>query len=227
MDVLGTLNVYAIIAAIIWVVIAFTGLVFFMNGLVRLFTSHAFGGLGRMLIGTLLGGFAALLAALVANLYTYDRLTAEQEVATVQFKQIAPQRFAATLTLPDGEFNAFELYGDEWQLDARVLKWKSYATILGLDANYRLERISGRYRISARELSGQERSVYDLSEEFGLEIWKVAMEYQDWFPWVDSIYGSATYLPMADGAEYSVSMSSTGLLARPANTAAKAAMLNW
>jgi hypothetical protein len=44
---------------------------------------------------------------------------------------------------------------------------------------------------------------------------------------VDAQYGSATYIPMADNATYYVTMSQTGLLARPANDEARTAIQGW
>jgi hypothetical protein len=46
-------------------------------------------------------------------------------------------------------------------------------------------------------------------------------------PIIDAVYGSATYLPMADGALYEVSLSHTGLLARPLNASAEEAINTW
>ena len=106
----------------------------------------------------------------------------------------------------------FMLAGDEWQLDARVLKWKGWANLLGLDAQYRLERVSGRYRDIEQERK-DERTVYALSENPGVDLWTLSIEYPRWLPFVDAVYGSATYLPMADGARYEVSITQSGWLA--------------
>jgi hypothetical protein len=46
-------------------------------------------------------------------------------------------------------------------------------------------------------------------------------------PWVDALFGSATFVPMADGALYAVSVSQSGLIARPANQAARNAVAGW
>ena len=67
----------------------------------------------------------------------------------------------------------FMLAGDEWQLDARVLKWKGWANLLGLDAQYRLERVSGRYRDIEQERN-DERTVYALSENPGVDLWTLS-----------------------------------------------------
>lgn len=40
---------------------------------------------------------------------------------------------------------------------------------------------------------------------------------------VDTLYGSAAYMPMADGATYEIWLTQSGLIARPANPAANTA----
>jgi hypothetical protein len=166
---------------------------------------------------------AGLAIAVVLNLRTYARLTHEAPVAELSFEARSPQRWQATLTtVPDLSKRKFELAGDEWQLDARVLKWRGWATVLGLDARYRLERVSGRYLDIAQERTAA-RSVYALGAPEAFDLWSLANQYPDWIPLVDAVYGSATYLPMADGATYEVSLTQSGLIARPQNAAARAA----
>jgi hypothetical protein len=120
----------------------------------------------------------------------------------------------------------FELAGDEWQVDARVLKWTGVATVLGLDARYRLERISGRYSDVEQERTAP-RSVYALNDTPAIDLWALAKAHPDWFPFLDGLYGSATYLPMSAGAQYEVTLTQSGLIARPINAAARAANRGW
>jgi len=47
-------------------------------------------------------------------------------------------------TTGGGKTLRFVVRGDERQIDARVLKWRGVATLLGLDCHCRLERPSGR-----------------------------------------------------------------------------------
>jgi len=56
-----------------------------------------------------------------------------------------------------------DLRGDEWQIDARVLKWRGMAVLIGFDTLYRLDRLSGRYRDITQERIGL-RTVHSLSE---------------------------------------------------------------
>lgn len=179
-----------------------------------------------------LGGLALLAIAVTLfvvslNLHTYARLTHEQPVAEIVFEARGPQRYRATLAeVPSGEMQLFALAGDEWQLDARVLKWRGWANLLGFDAQYRLERIGGRYQDIEKERH-DERTVYPLSENPGLDLWMLATRHPRWLPFVDAVYGSATYMPMADGARYEISITQSGLIARPMNPAAEAAAGKW
>lgn len=206
------------------VLIAVFGLLLLALACQRLFRARFLAAAGSALTGSLLLGAAALLFVVSMNLHTYARLTHEQPIAQIVFESRTPQRYRATLAqVPSGELQMFTLAGDEWQLDARVLKWKGWANLIGLNAQYRLERISGRYRDIAQERSAP-RTVYALSENPGIDLWTLSTTYPRWLPFVDAVYGSATYLPMADGARYEIAMTQSGLIARPINEAAKAAV---
>lgn len=182
---------------------------------------------GSALTGLILLAIAALTFVVSLNLHTYARLTHEEPVAEIVFEARAPQRYRATLTgVPSGDMQIFMLAGDEWQLDARVLKWQGWANLLGLDAQYRLERVSGRYRDIEQERR-DERTVYSLSENPGIDLWELSTRYPHWLPFVDAVYGSATYLPMADGARYQISITQSGLIARPINAAAETVAKGW
>lgn len=156
----------------------------------------------------------------------YERLTDEQLVGVIEFMQQAPQDFTARLMVDGRVDRLFELRGDEWQLDARVITWKPPATILGFDPVYQLERLSGRYSTVDNELS-QPRTVHDLAEERPLDIWSMARKFPRLAPGVDAYYGTATYLPMADQARFRVTLSRDALIARPINDEAREAVGDW
>lgn len=175
--------------------------------------------------GLLLGGVTALTLLVGLNFLTYARLTAERPVAEIRFAADGPQQFLVTLTTADGRSQRTRLNGDDWQMDARVIKWKGIGTMLGLPPIYRLERLSGRYD-NIEQAKRQTPSVVGLSSDPGIAVTQLN-EVAPWLPLVDARYGSATYLPMADGAAYRVSLSNTGLLARPANAVARQAVSRW
>jgi hypothetical protein len=194
-----------------------------MIGLRRLVRARFVTGASSLFLSLALIGVSGLLLVVGTNLHTYSRLTYETPLAELIFEGRGPQRFRATIArYPAGDRQVFMLSGDEWQLDARVLKWRGWANLIGLDAQYRLERLSGRYRDIDQERKST-RSVYALSDNPGIDLWTWAQDHPTWLPFVDSVYGSATYLPMADGARYKVSLTQSGLIARAVNPAADTA----
>ena len=207
------------------IVFAFLGLILFILGVQRVWRRRVLTGCLEGLVGLLLLAIAALIVAISINLHTYDRLTHESTVAEVRFQGIGPQHFWADV-MTKNNTETLDLRGDEWQIDARVLKWHGAAVLIGFDMLYRPDRLSGRYWDLSKERTGP-RTVYSLSEDPGLDLWIIAKRYARWMPWVDAVYGSATYMPMVDGAHYSVSVSSSGLLARPANDIARKAVTGW
>ena len=187
----------------------------------------------RLVGGTvyLLSGAAVILVAtaaclVAANLLTYARLTHEQEAARVSTRQLAERQYAVSVRTRTGPERHFSVQGDEWQIDARVLKWRALGTLLGFDTVYRLERLSGRYGDAHSERSAP-RTVHELSPDPGVDFWRVARRYHDYLPFADALYGSAAYVPMAEGAEYAVTVSASGLVVRPTNDAARKALGGW
>jgi hypothetical protein len=218
-------QIYLIIALLLVL-----GLVLLWMGFRRLLGHRRmFSGTFNTLLGALLISLAVGVVGVLANLYTYQQLTREQPVGDIHFTRWGTQQYVATLTLADNTAAVpleFSLLGDEAQLDARILKWKGIGNLLGFETLYRLERLGGRYRNVADE-TGKERTVYALAENPGIEIWSLVNQYQQWLPWVDATYGNAVYLPMAHDAVYSLSMSNSGLVARPGNDSAGAVLRDW
>ena len=213
--------------------IALAGVAFMVTGLRRLFQRRFLKAAGLEFSGLFFMLLASSSFLLASNLYTYQRLTYEQAVAEITFRQLGEQEYRTDIKSLDSGFQqVVDLKGDEWQLDSQVLTWIGMATLFGLDANYRLHRISGRY-LDIDDEQNQPRSVYSLLKKPALlddekfDLWQFAHKYQDWLQWVDAAYGSAVYLPMTDGARYKVALSRTGMIARPDNAEARKAVSQW
>jgi hypothetical protein len=203
------------------------GLMFCVAGVRKLVSRQLLKGTVLELGGLGLLAVAGLLFLVTSNLYTYQRLVYELPVAEISFEQVAPSKFNVELSVPEtGKLRRYELLGDEWQLDAQILSWRGYASLLGLDPYYRLNRLSGRYTNIEQERT-LEHSVHALPEERRFDFWQLVHEYHEWFQLVDAMYGSAVFLPMTDQARYSVSISRNGLVARPDNAVAKTAVSRW
>ena len=176
------------------------------------------------------GGFViaiAAAAALVAmNLYTYNRLTHEQMAARVSIRQLGERHYVLTVETRRAPPRHLQVHGDEWQIDARVLKWRALGNLFGFDTVYRFERLSGRYADITQE-RGAARTVHPLAEDPGLDLWSLLRQHHQYVPLADALYGSAVYVPMAEGAEYTVTVSTSGLVVRSANDAARKAVGGW
>lgn len=161
------------------------------------------------------------------DLLGYRQALQEQRVATLTFTEIEPQYYDVKLVDAKGNVHQYTLRGDQWQLDARLVKLKGYLARFGAHPGYRLERLSGRYYRLDQELTA-ERTVYQLGDSlYGVDAWRWLNKHPNWLPVVDAVYGSATYVPLADKASYEVSLSHSGLLARPLNAPAEAAVNRW
>ena len=200
---------------VLLVITSLGSLIFFGLAVRRLTRSRRLSACLHASIALIFALLAVLVAGIAANIYTYQRLTYEQPVADLSFRKIADRHFMVRIQQPDSGSMVYDLRGDQWQLDARVLKWQGLATLLGYDAMYRLERISGRYINTDAEMT-QRRTVYDLTgtDNKGVDLWQWIQGHEHLLPWLDAIYGSAAYLPMQDGAHYRVTLTQSGLIAR-------------
>ena len=130
-----------------------------------------------------------------SNLLTYQRLTHESPVAEVYIRKLKPQQYQLSLSKSDKDEDQqyYSIKGDQWQLDAKVLKWKSWATLLGLDSHFQLVRLSGRYQ-DIRQASQSIPSHYDLSQPArGLDIWKMKQYLKEKAGFVDTYYGQGCF----------------------------------
>ena len=160
-----------------------------------------------------------LLGAITVGIHGYRVFTQEALAATIMTEPLGPQRFRATVTLPDKSLHMFDLAGDAVYVDAHVLKWRPIGTLLGLETIYELDRISGRYQALSDEQT-HERTVYSLAANKPFDAFDLARRYWILRPFVDAEYGSATFIGATapGGARYEVRVSTTGLLVRPSRT---------
>jgi hypothetical protein len=196
---------------------------------------HFFGGRGgrsatHFVIGTplLVAGLAFGLIAL--NAQAFARLSHENDVANIAVKSISPADNTWRITIQrldvKGMIQQCDIQGDEWQMSARVQKWKPWANVLGLDTTYTLDQITNMYfnaerangkPITACDLKGPPPTVNNYVPRSWL-FWLIDQAYTE-----QRRFGSAAYMPNADGAVYKVTMTQSGLNAEPINPAASAA----
>ncbi len=171
------------------------------------------GGTIRGLVALLLLALAALAATVTVGLQGYRALTFEEVAATVRTEPLAPQRFRATITLPDRRLAMYELAGDAFYVDAHVLKWHPWVSLLGLRTVYELDRVAGRYNNVVDERT-KPHTAYELARAKPVDLFFIARR-RLLGPLVDAEYGSATFVAATRAKTFEVRVSTTGLLARP------------
>lgn len=206
-----------------WILPAISGVIGLMlvfAGFAKVLGLKPFSGGTRLFFGAGFLGLAGVVAFAGLNLQTYRALTKEREVVTISF-EAAPtaETYTATLIYPGGDTDRFELSGDEWNLNARVIKFQPFSNMLGYDSVYKLDRLYGRYEDVGR---ADETVGVRLNANPGLDVRELARQHGGRFGIQDASYGSGVYNPMADGLAYRVYMTQNALIARSANAATRA-----
>jgi hypothetical protein len=165
------------------------------------------------LIALALLASGALCAAVAAGLSGYRALTREELAATVYTAPIGPQSFDARIVLPDGSAANYRLAGDQFAIEARILKWHPWANLLGLHTAYELDRVTGRY-VNIDDERQRPRTVFPLAPAHRVDLfaWRAKLPWLA--PIVDAEYGSSTFTRGDREATYEVRVSTTGLLVR-------------
>jgi len=161
----------------------------------------------------LLLSLSALSATISISTQGYRALTREEVAATVVVERLNPTRFSARFAFADGREEVFTLAGDEFYVDAHILKWKPLVNVLGLHTTYQLDRVGGRYHRVEDEQS-MPRTVYPLAEMKAVDMYDLRSRFPLLEPLVDARYGSGTFIAVPDRARFEVRVSTTGLLIR-------------
>ena len=143
------------------------------------------GGGVRALLALLLLALAALAGTITIGVHGYRALTLEVLAASVKTEPVGPQRFRATIVLPDRRL-----------------------------AMYELDRVGGRYNAIADERT-KPHTMYTLARARRLDLFFLARRFPLFRPLVDAEYGSAAFVAATRPVEYEVRVSTTGLLMRP------------
>lgn len=162
--------------------------------------------------------------ALGYELLTFNKSDEGQVIATLTFDEVANQEFRVELVDAQSEPHNFELLGDQWQLDVKLVALTGLGEVG--QPSYKLDRLSGRY-LSLEQEKHDQRSVHSLSnKQTSVGLWQWFMK-NDWLPLLKASYGTAAFMPMVDGAIYQVKLFQKGVLAEPVSAQAKQAIESW
>jgi len=168
------------------------GGVLILSGLTALLRWRPLRFLRRTLMGLLLLSLGVIAGGIGVGMQGYRALTREDLAARVQVRPLGPQRFEATLTIPDR-----------------------------LHTSYELDRVAGRYDDIAQERSA-ERTIFQLEESRMVDLFGLRRRYAALAPLLDAEYGSGTFVPVKRRADFEVRISTTGLLIREVPPASSA-----
>jgi hypothetical protein len=192
---------------------AAVGLVFFALAL-RTFRARRWTRVAGSTTGTaLFTSMAALAATLSVATQGYRGLTTEEVAMTVTTVPTGEHSFQAYVEFADGRDTTLAVAGDQVLVDARILKWRYLANVLGLHTQYELDRLTGRY-IDIDDERTRERTVHSLQSQKPLDLYDLVQRYSLLGLLVDAEYGSATYIEVDRPARFEVRVSTTGLLVR-------------
>lgn len=198
---------YTALAALL----GFFGVTLLSLGSHRLMRARYWAAAGNLIAGFALLAAGGLLYVLSLNLQTYVPLTPNSPIAELTFNKTGQSSYRATLLrLPAGDLQVFNLNGDAWRLEARVLEWHGWPNVFGLIRQFRLERISGRIRDNDKNGTP---SGYSLSSNPGFDLWQWVMNRPEKPSIVRATSTSSDIVPLTDNARYRVVMGPAGVLA--------------
>lgn len=208
------------------VVVALVALILALIAVRILARGHWLLGWLRGTFGMVVVAFAALIGLVAWDIASYQPLNTGAPLVSLSFKADGQQRYQ--VKVEEGQKVRFAtLEGDLWQLELRALHWKGIAALIGLEPGYRLERLSGRYLAIEQQDHLRHPFVTLAESRAGVDFWHWLQRCQCAPLLIEAQPRRISFLPLEDGAQYQVEMTSTGLLAKPANLIAEQAMKEW
>jgi len=151
---------------------------------------------------------------LLVGVQGYQAFTKETLVAKITIVPLAVQKYRAIVEFESGEKQQFVLQGDEIMFEAKVLKWKPWANVIGLETAYRLDRIRGRFKDIDQEKNRQS-TIFPLTKAAKLDLSQWRADYQQLSYLLDVEHGSASYVSVEDVQYFDLMITTNGLLLRP------------
>lgn len=167
--------------------------------------------------------FALIISNLIAwasFVFTYNVLTHEEPIMVITFEKGEGREYLARIESPRSLRGEYLVQGDQWRVDARFIKIKYWANLLGLESRYSLDRLQGRY-ISVQDENSLPSTAHQLNDSEGFHF-----SVFGWSPFLDIEYGSSTYQIIDPEKKFTVFKTPTGIITR-AELIVKADGDNW
>lgn len=166
--------------------------------------------------------FSAVLGLAAWELHQFKTLEPGSTVTTLTFRELGPQLYEVEMSGAGSQ--KVRINGDQWELDAQVLRWRGLGHAIGLHDGYRLHRLSGRYLALEQQQNAGVAPARLLHATPG---------WRDLWYWLDSSGSqrlleadafTLRFMPMTEGARYALEIGVTGLTPVPLNQAATEAL---
>lgn len=189
-----------------------------------LWLSDWFMGWVRGTFGLSLIALGIAIGLLATDIYSYRQVMNTQPVATITFEPIEEQFYDVLVVDTSGKQSRFQIHGDQWQMDVRLVRLGGYLSGFDIKPAYRLDKVSGRYYDIQKETTAKRTASAINTSLLGIDWWAVVNAHPHWLPVVEASLGAARYLPMRPNASFEISVTEKGLAVRPMNDAASEAM---
>lgn len=172
---------------------------------------------GRGLSGILMIAIAISLLWLTFLVQSYLGLTGEIKVAQVRATTLAnvPHEMSVELIMYDdngnvASDNTYLVMGDEWMVQGDIVKFPTWANILGLHTGYKLTRFEGRYNSITMERTAQHFAIELNGGDDGF--FQAVNTHPTWYGWLaEASYGNAVF---QGAGNYNVFATQDALIAR-------------
>ena len=169
----------------------------------------------------------SLMAMVGLDFTTYQQLTSQQEIIKVHVTETSEGQFTVKVTSDDSA-GEYELVGDQWQIDFRLIRFSPLVSLSGLSYLYQPSRLSNRYQ-SIDDQRSKPLFFYSLRDEQAvkLDLWQFFRDYSHRLPMIDATFGSSVFMPLIDNAEYNILIGFSGLVVKAANENGLLALQHW
>jgi len=184
-----------------------------VNGLALLQYKQIGRSLSRFFTAALVAGVGLVFLILGLAAIGYHNLTDASVAATVTIEPVSPERFKAHLNGPAIEDTTLLFTGDQFYVDAYVLTWKPWVSLLGFKTQYTLNRAAGRYR-DIEKARREKPVLYELHTPGMLDLVSFSNAFAPTAFFYNARYGSGVFVPATKPATWLISVTSSGLAAK-------------
>ncbi|MDX1504850.1 MAG: hypothetical protein R3221_03985 [Spongiibacter sp.] len=160
------------------------------------------------------------------DMMAYRNLAEEDKIGAIYIVENSPREFTLRIEHPDGEVAQYRVHGDQWRLEARVIRWDKAIASTGVKNLVKLQRVSGRYADLGRQAVSA-ATEHNIHRDEVVDTWQWLRQGDLIWRWVDVDFGSGVFAPLVDGAAYGIYLGRSGMFIQPENPIAIQALRDW